>query len=77
MATSDHRFGADETAIISRKALSLIPALPRIVRSGDKFTAGALLLFDDESASGSVKVTASVSGGSSIMLRSQEVAAML
>ncbi|GJP83852.1 hypothetical protein CLOP_g13954 [Closterium sp. NIES-67] len=40
------RFGAAETELVASRPLALVPSVPRIVRAGDRFTAGVTVNLD-------------------------------
>lgn len=59
-AGSGSRWGQAESEVVVRRVVSLMPAVPRIVRTGDYFDAGVTITLTDPAFKGSVQVTATV-----------------
>eukprot|EP01127_Copromyxa_protea_P019958 TRINITY_DN6582_c0_g1_i1.p1 TRINITY_DN6582_c0_g1~~TRINITY_DN6582_c0_g1_i1.p1 ORF type:complete len:1992 (-),score=234.88 TRINITY_DN6582_c0_g1_i1:99-6074(-) len=55
-------FGVTTTTQIVRKDLSLLPAIPRIVRTGDRFLSGVAVVINDQEFDGRVTVSLSEVG---------------
>ncbi len=64
--TEQERFGSGDVQIKVNKPVLALPALPRFARVGDKFEAGAVV-HAYGSGAGEVTVTASVTGGASLV----------
>lgn len=54
------RYGSDESKVIVRRAVSLLPSIPRIVRSGDQFEAGVIVTSPGATSEVSISVSAFV-----------------
>lgn len=53
-------YGAGESEVIVRRGVSLLPSVPRIVRSGDSFEAGVIVTAPGEAAASQIAVTATI-----------------
>lgn len=69
-ASKDGRFGSKEKEFIVRRRVSLTPSIPRFVRVGDKFEAGAVVSVT-ESGRRKVEVIATVEGP--VKLRGEDI----
>mmetsp|Transcript_41158 Transcript_41158/g.132449 ORF Transcript_41158/g.132449 Transcript_41158/m.132449 type:complete len:2416 (-) Transcript_41158:30-7277(-) len=66
----ENRFARGSTSVISRREVSLVPSLPRIVHPGDRFECGVTVTRqakDTSAAQPSIYVTAAISGNSSVV----------